>query len=204
MAPGQGRQSARRHRHPEVLADLGVDHEPRHVLGREQEVRPERGAVLAEPDLGAVGAGARGEMAALVELAVVRQVDLGHHAEQPAAVRRDRRVVEAPLVAQGRAEQEQRRRSRGAGHELDDGALDRVEQRVLQEQIVDRVAREGQLGEHGHRGADCSAHSRANLHDGLRRSLAGSASVQRIVQTATRAKPCRHIERNVMAKPAYS
>ena len=42
---GQRRVRARRHRHPEILANLRVNNQPGHVLGREDQVRPERRAV---------------------------------------------------------------------------------------------------------------------------------------------------------------
>ncbi len=55
-----------------------------------------------------------GEVAALVELAVVGQEALGHHAQHAAAVDRHRAVVEPPGVAQRRAHQQQRQQAGAA------------------------------------------------------------------------------------------
>ena len=113
VAPASARLGARRHRHPEVLADLGVDDEAGQVLGREQEVGAERApragrSRIVPPSVPCAG----GEVPVLVELAVVRQVDLRHDAEQPAAVDGDGRVVDAAGVAQRRAEEQQRQQLR--------------------------------------------------------------------------------------------
>ena len=53
-------------------------------------------------------------MPVLVELAVVRQVDLRHDAEQPAALDGDGRVVDAPGVAERRADEQERPQRGGA------------------------------------------------------------------------------------------
>ena len=122
-------------------------------VGREQQIGAERrGRAPPIADRLAAVPVARGEMPLLVELAVVRQVDLRHDAEQPAAVDGERAVVEP--AADGAAA---RRPAAPAAGPADpatqrvDGVLDRVEQRVLQQQVVDRVAGEREFGEHGER-----------------------------------------------------
>ena len=76
---------------------------------------PNGAVCAADPDLAALGPVARGEMPLLVELAVVRQVDLRHDAEQPAAVDRHARSCRsAAAMAQRRADQQQRQQLRRA------------------------------------------------------------------------------------------
>ena len=145
--PGERGLGARRHRHPHVLADLDVQHEARHVLGGEQQVGPERHLRRpAEADRAAQVVAGR-DLAALVELAVGRQVRLGRHAEHPAAVHDDGAVVDPVAVA----ERQRRRPAPAAGppsrRRSRQRRLDRVEQRVLQQDVLDRVAGERQLRE---------------------------------------------------------
>ena len=163
---GERRLGARRDRDPDVLADLGVDDEPGHVLGREQQVRAERHVGAADADRAAL-VRPRRELAALVELAVGRRVGLRRHAEHAAAVDDDRAVVDPVAVAQRRADDEHRQQlARGGDDGLQRG-LDAVEHRVLQHEVLDRVARQAQLGEHGHRDAVLVAGAR-EPQDGFR------------------------------------
>ena len=106
---GQRGLGARRDRDPHVLADLRVQHQPRHVLGREQQVDAERHG-LRRPTRIAPAALvlAGGDLPPLVELAVVRQVGLRHDAEDPAAVDDHRAVVDPVPVAQRRADDQHR------------------------------------------------------------------------------------------------
>jgi hypothetical protein len=86
-------------------------------------------------------------MTLLVEFPVVRQERLRHHAEQPAALDRQGAIVDAVAPAQGRADQQQRSQARRFGDHPGGGGLDRVEQGLLQQQVLDRVGREPELGE---------------------------------------------------------
>ncbi len=112
------------------------------------------GARLAgDGDLQPGDAVAGGELPALVELPVVRQVQLGHHAEHLAAVDDDRGVEQPGLVPQRRADDEHRQQ---VGRRLDDGrqaVVHRVEQGVLAQQIVDGVAGQRQFREQRDRDA---------------------------------------------------
>ena len=90
-------------------------------------------------------------MAALVEFAVIRQKNLGDHAQHPPAMDRDRAIVELPLRAQRRADDEHRKPLPAGIDEARDLAFDRVEHRVLKQQIVDRIGRQAQFGEHHQR-----------------------------------------------------
>ena len=83
----------------------------------------------------------------------VRQVGLGHHADDPAAMDDDRGVVE-PAVRPERSADDQHRVELARGlDEPGDRALDLVEERILQQQVVDRVGREPELGEDHQDGA---------------------------------------------------
>ena len=150
--PRQRRLGARRDGDPHVLAHLGVDDEARDVVGGEQQVRAERHAGAADADLAAL-ADARGELPPLVELAVGGRIGLRDHAEQAAAVDDDGAVVDAVAVAQRRTEHEQRQEVGGALDHRGQRALDVVEHRILQHQVLERVARQRHLREQRHRDA---------------------------------------------------
>ena len=83
-----------------------MDDEARHVERLEQQVGPERRLEVADADVFARLVVARRVPAALVELAIGRQVRLRRDAEQLAAMDHDRAVVEAVAVAQRRADHE--------------------------------------------------------------------------------------------------
>ena len=142
--PGQRRRRAGRHRHPHVLADLDVQDEPGHVLGGEQQVRPERHLGARQVDRAAQVV-ARPDLAALVELPVGRQVRLGRDAEQPPAVHDRGDVVDPVAAADGQADDEHRQQVRRRRDDLGQRGLGRVEQGVLQKDVLDRVAGERQL-----------------------------------------------------------
>ena len=90
-------------------------------------------------------------MAPLVELAVVGQMDLGDDAEQPAAMDRERRVVQSAALADRCADQQQGHQLARACHQLVHRSRDGIEQSVLKQQIVDGVGRKGELGKDRHR-----------------------------------------------------
>ena len=94
---------------------------------------------------------ARREPAALVELAVVGQVGLRRDAEDLAAVDHDRAVVDPVALHERRADDEHRQQVGARLDDLGERLLHRVEQRVLEEEVVDGVAAQAQLGEHRHR-----------------------------------------------------
>ena len=90
-------------------------------------------------------------MAALVEFAVVRQEHLRHHPEQMPAVDHQAAIVEPPLDAQRRADDEHRRQLLAGGDQPIDLRRDGVEHGILKQQIVDRIGRQAQLREHHQR-----------------------------------------------------
>ena len=134
-------------RHPHVFADLGVHDEPGDVCRLEQQVGSERHLVVADADR-AVFAVARGIPAALVELAVGGQIRLRHDAEDPPAVDRDGAVVDPSVAGEGSAHEDQRHDPlRRVAHRFERGEH-AVEDDVLHHEILDRIPREAQLGEH--------------------------------------------------------
>ena len=120
-----------------------------HVEGLEEQVGPERGLEVGDPDVFALLVVACREPAALVELAVGRQVRLRRDAQQLAAVDHDGAVVEAVAVTQRRADDEHGEEIDGCLDQPHDGRLDGVEHGILHHEIVDRVPAETQLGEDG-------------------------------------------------------
>src|SRR6185369_11321820 len=79
------------------------------------EQLPRREPEVAEVAVrdGEVDAGAGGEPAPLIELAVVRQMDLGDRAADPAAVKDERRVVDPAVGGLERRADEDRERQAG-------------------------------------------------------------------------------------------
>jgi hypothetical protein len=157
LGPGHGLGGAGRGWRPDVLADLDPDGEgrlaPRTGEVSQQHVGSERHGLAGEGQRAADHARAWREPATLVELAIVGQEALGDHGPHPAALYRDRGVVEPARVAQRRADHEQRRQRLALLGQCADGGLDRVEQGVLLQQVVNRVAGQAQLRQHQHRDA---------------------------------------------------
>ena len=150
---GQCGLRAGRHRDPDVLADLGVHDQARHVLGREQQVGAERRGQRPDGDLAAHHPVTHHEMPRLVEFAVVGQMHLRHHTEQPAAMDRQRAVVQRSGMAQRRADQQQRQQIGRRRDQVRDRGLHRVQQRGLVQQVADRVARHAEFRKHRKRHA---------------------------------------------------
>ena len=145
---GQCVRRARRQRRPEILADLRRQHEFRHGAAAEQQLRAEQRLLPGEAD--APDAGWRGgEVAALIEFAVVRNVGFRNEAEQPPAADDGRAVVELAVHIDRQADGgDQRQRLAG----LQNGAerfFGGPLQRLLQKQVAACVAGEAKLGENG-------------------------------------------------------
>ncbi len=150
---GQRGIGTRWDRHPHVLADLHEQGEPGDIGRPEDQVAAERHALAAHRDGLAALVLPRGEPAGLVELPIGREERLGRHPEDLAAVDHHRTVVDPVALAQWGSDDEH---GTQVGARLDDRRdrpVDRLEQRVLQEQVVDRVAGQAQLGEERHRDA---------------------------------------------------
>ena len=187
---GQRGLGARRHRHPHVLADLDVQHEARQVGGGEQQVRAERHVRCRRRGWSPRTVVAGGELAALVELAVGGQVRLRHHTEHRTAVDHHRGVVDPVAVAQRRADDQHRQQVGGRGHQVVQRPSTASSRRVLQQDVVDRVAGQRQLREHRQRDTVVVAVAPASAAP-IRRWPRGRPIVVCRVQAATRTKPCR-------------
>ena len=142
---------ARWHRHPHVLAYLDVQVEAGDVGRPEDQVGPERHLVAVDGDRGAVPIVTGSEPAALVELPVGRQVGLRRHAQHPAPVDHHGAVEHPRALHQRRTDHEHRHQVGTRRDDLGDRRAHAREQRVLQDQVVDRVAAQAQLREHRHR-----------------------------------------------------
>ena len=151
--PGQHRLAARRDRHPRVLTDLDVQLQPRHIGSREDQVGAERHVPTGQPDRPAVLVCAGSEVTLLVVLPVVREVGLRRHAQHLPAVHDDGAVVEPVAVLQRGTDDDDRKQVDARADHVHQGLIHRVEQWLLQQQVVDGIAAEAQLGEHGDRGA---------------------------------------------------
>src|SRR5947207_864550 len=146
---GERRERGGRRWHPQVLADLYVQDESRHLGEAEQQVGAEGGVLPGQRDRAARAPVAGRELARLVELAVVRQVGLRHDADQPPAAEERRAVVEAAVDRHRQADQRGERQVARAREKLRERVLGGVDQRALVEQIVAGVGGKAKLGEHG-------------------------------------------------------
>ena len=136
----------RRDRHPHVLADLDMEGEI-DAGCLEEEIGAERHGLAQQLDLVAEHVGAGDEMPLLVELAIVRQVGLWHHAQHLAAMDDDGGVVEAARDPERRADDQDREELARGLDDLGDRPLDLVQQRVLQQQVLDGIGGQAEFGE---------------------------------------------------------
>ncbi len=100
----------------------------------------------------------------------------------------DGAVEDAVAEPQRRPDDEHRPKVSGA---LDDDGkrrLGAVKQRILQEQVLDRVAGQAELGEDSH--GDAVRGTLARLRSTASALAGGSAAASGDVHAATRAKPC--------------
>ena len=138
---------ARRDRHPQVLAHLDVHDEAGHVGGSEEQVGPEGHPVAGDLDRLAALVVTGGEVAPLVELAVGREVGLRGDPDDRAVVDDDRAVVEPRAPLERRADDDDGPQPGGRLCDPCDGVVDRVEEGVLQQEVVDGIPRQPELGE---------------------------------------------------------
>ena len=90
----QRRVRRRRNRHPQVLANLGMNREQRLLLVLEDQIVAERDAAICEQvDLVAGRGISRTELPRLIKFAVVREIGLRHDAENLPAMNYDRAVI---------------------------------------------------------------------------------------------------------------
>ncbi len=129
-----------------------MQYEARQVGRGEQQVGAERHVSLTDAD-GAAHAVAGGHLASFVELPVGRQVRLRHDTQHLAAVDHHGGVVDPVLIAQRRADHEHGHQFGGRDHDVEQRDLDRVEQGVLQQDVLDRIAGQRQLRKNSERDA---------------------------------------------------
>ncbi len=144
---------AGRHRHPQVLAHLDVHDEAGHVGGAEEQVGAEGHPVAGDLDRLAALVVAGGEVTPLVELAIGRQVGLRGDPDDGAVVDDDRAVVEPRAPLERRPDDDDGPQAGGRLGDPSDGVVDRVEEGVLQQEVVDRIPRQPELGEDRERDA---------------------------------------------------
>ena len=92
---------------------------------------------------------ARSKMAPLVELAIGRQVGLGCDTQDLAPVNDDGAVEDPVAIAQRRTDDDDREQVSGLSDEVVECILRGVEHRVLEEEVLERVAGQAELGEDG-------------------------------------------------------
>ena len=89
-------------------------------------------------------------MPAFIELAIVRQVALRHHANDSATVYHHRRIEEPTFPAQRRSDDQYRVEVARGRDNLSHRRLRPIEQRSLQQQIVDSIGRQSQFRKQHH------------------------------------------------------
>ena len=130
-----------------------MEGEGRVALGGEEKIGAEGRFDACHRDRRAGDAGTGGEMPPLVELAIVRQKDLRHGAEQHAPMDDDAAIEEASRMPQRRADDRDGIELAARREQPLDLAFDLVEKRVLEQQILDCVSRQTQFGKEHHRDA---------------------------------------------------
>ena len=123
------------------------------IRAREHEPGAERHGLAEQPQLVADHVPGRAEVALLVELAVLGEVRLRDDPEHPSAVDHHGGVEQPVLGPDRGADDDHRLERRALGDDPLDPAEHAVGQRLLVEQVLDRVARQAELGEHHERGA---------------------------------------------------
>lgn len=95
------------------------------------------------------GACPRREVTFFVELSIVGEIALRHHAEYAATMDDDCAVVQSVAAAQRSTDHDHGKHIGGGLAQGFDGFKGGIEYSVLQEEIVDLVTSEAQFGEHG-------------------------------------------------------
>ena len=97
----------RRRGRPEVFADLSMEDQAGQIRRLKNQIIAKGHPAARDGDL-SPGVPAMGEPAFLIELTVIRQVGLWHNAQHLPARDHDSAIIEPPLPAQRRAEQDHR------------------------------------------------------------------------------------------------
>ena len=143
--PGEGELDAGGQGRPEVFADLHAHDELRQFPAGKEQVGGE-GDLLAEPMERAPPLEGGGELAQFVELGVVGQVRLGHHAQHMPALQYRRAVVQAVAIGHGKTDDDEHVHfPRRVQHSLQPFQRP-AHEAVVQEQIAAGVAGQAQFG----------------------------------------------------------
>ena len=137
----------RRAGNPQILAELHAEGVVLHPGAAEQKLRSKRHALAAErerirPSLQRFRGG---KLPQLIEFAVIRQMRLRHHAEQPSCVDDCRAVIEFSAEAKRKPDRRDRVEVLRRLHDPRQRRLDRAEQAVGEKQIAARVACQAKL-----------------------------------------------------------
>ena len=149
-------------RHPEILTDLNADFELRQALAGKEQSRPKRQPLPEERHQNR-GFKARRKVAALVKLAVIRNVKLRHKTEQLPLLKDRDRIVKSVLKCKRQTDKAKYFAVRRVMQQLPQLPEHRFLQRVLQKQIPAGVGAQRELGEHQYLGSP----SRFAPNDGL-------------------------------------
>ncbi len=146
--PSQRAERRRRLRRPEILANLDMEDEVGKVVGGEDQIGAERHIVPGDRRLHPRQARAGSEPALLIIFAVIGQEDLRHDAQDRAARDHHAAIVEPPVATQRRADDQHGLQPHALFRQPRQPLLDRVEECLLQEQIVDRIGGDIELRKH--------------------------------------------------------
>ena len=150
---GERGERGRRQRHPQVLADLGVQHEALEIPCREQQARTEGHVLAGDPHRAGCDLCRGCEVPLLVKLTVVGQVALRHRAQHAATLQHERAVEHAIVGAHRQPDHQQGRQVAGGVCQRRQRGHGGVEQGVLLEQVLVGVGRDPELGKEGEHGA---------------------------------------------------
>ena len=147
MMAARAEPRRRRAGNPQILAELHAEGVVLHPGAAEQKLRSKRHALAAErerirPSLQRFRGG---KLPQLIEFAVIRQMRLRHHAEQPSCVDDCRAVIEFSAEAKRKPDRRDRIEVLRRLHDPRQRRLDRAEQAVGEKQIAARVARQAKL-----------------------------------------------------------
>ena len=142
--PGQRAERGRGDGGPPVLAHFDMEHG---VARPEQELRTERDGLAAHRDRPGHERVARGELAQLIELPVVRQIRLGHQPANEPTMDDRGHVGQHPVDDQGQAHYGNGGKGGGGGPDLFERDERGFKERSLVEQVVAGVGREPEFGE---------------------------------------------------------
>ena len=140
-----GQRRGRRHRRPQILADLKAQRQLRHFLAAEKLLRAEQHRLAAHVDGEGVSFRRGGELPLFVKLTVIGQVRLGDHAQNVSLLDHRGAVIEPAADPQGHSHRGDHLQIPGGLQHGGKSLLRAPQQRVLIEKIAAGIARQPQL-----------------------------------------------------------